>query len=229
MMRTIPGQPGKLDPGSRLSQFFLNKVAAIPILPASGIYNLTISHEKKFLWYRVAKVGTRTTLNHFRERNIPLDVEHSTRMRYIPKTYADYFKFAFVRNPWDRLVSCWLDKVVNFKGELFRFTSAEAEKMQVFGNFVDYVARIDVTTCDRHFRLQSALIDLNNVDYLGRQETFAEDFVFICNRLGIECAKIDPRNVSKERKPYQEYYTDEIRAKVAEIYRKDVKVFGYEF
>ena len=112
MMKTLPGQPERLDRNSRISQFLLEKVAQIPLLPAPGTYNLTISHAKKFLWYRVAKVGTRTILHHLKKQNVSLDVEHASFIRYTPSLYHDYFKFAFVRNPWDRVVSCWAEKIL---------------------------------------------------------------------------------------------------------------------
>ncbi len=100
--------------------------------------------------------------------------------------------------------------------------------MSDFKNFVDFVSTLDLKTCDRHLRLQCELIDLNNIDYLGRLETFAKDFVPICNHLHIQCEEIISRNVSKH-KPYADYYTDELRDKVFYMYSKDVKMFGYEF
>lgn len=228
MMQTLPGQPAQLDRNSRISQFFLEKVAQIPLLPVSGKYNLTISHKKKFLWYRVAKVGTRTILHHFKTHNVSLDVEHASAMRYMPKLYTEYFKFAFVRNPWDRLVSCWVDKVLDGKGSIFNFREWDLTRMNQFENFVEFASRLDLKTCDRHLRLQCELLDLNNVDYLGRLETFANDFVSICNHLGIKCEEIISCNVSK-RKPYPDYYTDKLRDKVFQMYRKDIQMFGYEF
>jgi len=227
-MRTLPEQPARLDRKSRISQFFLEKVAPTRFLPASGKYNLTISHEKHFLWYRVAKVGTRTILYHFKAQNVSLDVEHASSMRYIPKLYAEYFKVAFVRNPWDRLVSCWADKVLDGKGAVFQFRESDIAPMNQFEHFVEFVSGLDLKTCDRHLRLQCELIDLNNVDYLGHLETFTEDFVSICNHLDIKCEEITARNVSKH-KPYPDYYTDKLRDKVFQMYRKDVQMFGYEF
>jgi hypothetical protein len=227
-MRTLPGQPEQLDRTSRISQIVLEKVAHIPVLPASGRYNLTISHEKRFLWYRVAKVGTRTILYHLRRHNVALDVEHASFVRYMPKLYSDYFKFAFVRNPWDRLVSCWTEKILGGKGAIFQVPESELARMKDFARFVDWVSTLDLKTCDRHLRWQCELIDLNNLDYLGRLETFAQDFVSICNHLQIQCEEIISRNVSEHR-PYADYYTDELREKVLQMYAKDVRMFGYQF
>jgi hypothetical protein len=206
----------------------LSKVAGIPILPSADRYDLTISHEKRFLWFRVAKVGTRTILNHFERSAITLEAARANSVFYSPRLYADYFKFAFVRNPWDRLVSCWVDKVVANKGRRFNFSEARYNDMLKFENFVEFVSSLNVKDCDRHLRLQCEIVDLNNIDYLGRLETFETDFREICRRLQIACEAIDSRNVFP-RKHYREYFTDELREKVAKIYQRDIQVFGYQY
>ena len=101
--------------------------------------------------------------------------------------------------------------------------------MKQFDNFVEFAAGWDIEHCNRHFRLQFKLIDVNHLDYLGRMETFAEDFRNICGLLDIKCDNITSQNVSSERKDYREYYTPVLREKVFQIYRKDIQIFGYQF
>ncbi len=172
-------------------------------------------------------MGTRTILNHFRENQVRLDVDDGYKLYYCASLYSDYFKFAFVRNPWDRLVSCWINRVLD--RNYFHFDDAQNEKMKQFGNFVEFVAGWDIETCNRHFRLQRKLIDVPHLDYIGRMETFTDDFREICRQLNINCDKIAPQNVSAERKSYRDYYTPELRDKVFKIYRKDIQTFGYQF
>ncbi len=64
------------------------------------------------MWFRVAKVGTRTILGHFDRHDVALDVNHAMRLRYPVELFEDYFKFAFVRHPLGRFVSAWRNKVV---------------------------------------------------------------------------------------------------------------------
>lgn len=196
-------------------------------MPSNKAYNLTISHEKKFIWFRVAKVGTRTIFHHFKENDIPLDVSRSSDLHYPVNHYKDYFKFAFVRNPWERLVSCWKDKVV--KNNMYKFDELEYERLQKFENFVDYVTTIDVDTCDRHLRTQSSLIDLNHIDFIGRMETFDADLNEVLGTLGLTITDAAPRNVSPNKQPYQDFYNWSLVDRVARIYRRDVQIFGYHF
>ena len=153
----------------------------IPFVPTAGRYNLTISHDMNFIWFRVAKVGTRSILNHLKESKVNLDVEHASFIRYPTILFDNYFKFAFVRNPWGRLVSCWKDKVIN--NNYFHLNGTEREKMKEFKNFITYVEDLDIDKCDHHIRSQSSLINLNHINYLGRMESFENDTNYVFQKL----------------------------------------------
>lgn len=198
-----------------------------PYMPSVERYNITICHEKKFVWFRVAKVGTRTIFNVCEQANLNLDAEHPMFCHYPTNLYKDYFKFAFVRNPWDRLVSCWRNKVVD--SNYFELSSDKLLEMQNFENFVDFVAQKNIETCDHHIRLQSKLIDLNSVDYIGKFENFNEDLSAIVQIIGLDSINIEQKNASKDRLSYKQYYDESLKDKVAEIYRKDISIFSYEY
>jgi hypothetical protein len=217
----------RLKTSSRLSQILYKGMSRVPVMPFSGPYLLAISKEKRFVWFQVPKVATRTIHNHLKKNSVRLEKDRPGFLYYSPALYNRYLKFAFLRNPWDRLVSCWTDKVVNVN--YFKFSDAELERMQRFENFVDFVERQEIETCDRHLRLQAKLVDLANIDFLGRLENFEEDFSHICQRLDLDPGLIERRNASAGRKSYQDYYDRPLRDKVADIYRRDVQTFGYRF
>ena len=228
-MKTATSNADRLDLRSRLGQGLMTGIARLPFLPNPREYCLTVSHERRFLWFRVLKNGSRTVLSHFRASGVRLDVaERPYSLRYAPGLYRGYFKFAFVRNPWDRLVSCWADKVVKQRGVLFDFSDAQVEHLSQFANFVEYVATLDVSACNYHLRAQCAMIDVNDLDYLGRMETFADDFRRVCDAVGVSCEHVGHPNRSP-RTTYREYYDQALRDRVFDLYRKDVQVFGYEF
>ncbi len=182
---------------------------------------------KKNIWFRVAKVGTRTFFHHLIRNQVRLDIRHASFLYYPANLYKDYFKFAFVRNPWDRLVSGWLDKIVH--KNLFRFREEERQKLLALQSFVDFLAHRQNIFNNRHFCLQSSLIDLNNIDFIGRMESFEEDLVSICTRAGIPHHHIKSKNVTKNRMDYRSYYSDELAETVSRLYRKDIQIFGYKF
>ena len=228
-VRTVPGRPTVLDRRSWLAQVVLTKTVRLPLLPSAKRYDLTISHAPKFLWFRVAKAGNRTIVNHLAQKARPMEAQGAEFVYYCPRVYADYFKFAFVRNPWDRLVSCWNDKVVVKKGAASSaLASPNVPRCSTSRTFVDFVSSMNVKDCHRHLLLQCDAMDLGNIDYLGRLETFDADFRNICGKLGIPCSVIETRN-AYPRQHYREYYTDKLRDKVARIYQRDVQIFGYTF
>lgn len=226
-MRTVLHNPRRLDTLSKVNELLYRLLCALPFLPSSRRYNITVSHEKRFIWFRVAKVATRTVYHHLRESNVQLDAEHPIGIHYPTKLYSRYFKFSFVRNPWDRLVSCWHDKVVH--SNYFRFSEAELAEIQTFAGFVKFVSGLDVETCDPHLRLQCRLMDLNHIDYLGRLESLNTDLSKIFYILGITLENIEARNVSFGKSHYHAYYDKALIEKVYQLYRRDIQIFDYDY
>ncbi|MGI9628362.1 MAG: sulfotransferase family 2 domain-containing protein [Longimicrobiales bacterium] len=200
---------------------------SLPGLPSARRYNLTTCHDPAFVWFRVAKTGTRTFLELLNERGLHLDAEHPMNVHYPVSSYRDHFKFAFVRNPWDRLVSSWRNKVVD--QNWWKLSAERRDHLLDFSNFVAYVSTLDVARCDVHLRSQSSVIDLNNLDYLARFESFDVEVRAILARLGLEVDEIPHRNASVEDRSYREYYVDGLADQVGSLYRKDAQLFRYDF
>lgn len=190
-------------------------------------YNLTVSHSHRFVWFRVAKVATRTIRHHFASHQVALDVDHAMRIQYPTAAFADYFRFAFVRDPLERFVSAWQDKVVNMN--YFKFDDATHDRMQRVEEFARWTADHDlgaVPGTDQHLALQSRLIDLNHVDFVGRLETFDRDFAEVCARVGAPAVPARPQNQTSPGGQRRDV-SDELRELVTSMYRRDYQIFGY--
>ena len=191
-------------------------------------YNLTISHSHHFVWFRVAKVATRSIRHHFERHHVALDVDHAMRVRYPLAAFGDYFTFAFVRDPLDRFVSAWHDKVVD--NNYYSFDEAAHERMQRVEEFALWTATHDLAAVpgtDQHLTLQSRMIDLNRVDFLGRLETFDRDFAEVCERVGAPAVPTAPQNQTAPGGRNRQV-SAELRDLVARMYRRDYQVFGYD-
>ena len=125
--------------------------------------------------------------------------------------WDEYFKFSFIRNPWDWLASLWLKGPKRRRGENFsRWLRsprlAPHEKQSPFN------------LCDQ----------LTQMDFIGRFENLQPDFNTICDKIGIPQQQLPHKNKTKH-KHYTEYYDDETREIVARKYARDIEYFGYEF
>ncbi|MDR3456732.1 MAG: sulfotransferase family 2 domain-containing protein [Verrucomicrobiae bacterium] len=137
-----------------------------------------------------------------------------------PAVYGRLFKFAFVRNPWDRLVSRYAQLLRNPKEPARHSGRAEAG----FEEFVRWEIQRNKShqytyVCDAKGNLI--------VDFIGHFERLEEEFTRICEHLGIS-ATLTKTNTSKHDS-YVKYYTPATRQLVAEHYRRDIELFGYEF
>jgi hypothetical protein len=166
------------------------------------------------------------SMRHFPEQHLPARI---LRQLVPEATWSSYFKFAFVRNPWDLVVSSY-----SFLKEMFHQHPATADgdpDISFIVSSVDFANYVRARTyfasekgvlpflCDREGRLL--------VDFVGRVERIEEDFKTICERIGIEAEL--PRLNAFPRPHYREFYTPETRDLVAREFARDIEMFGYEF
>ena len=154
------------------------------------------------------------------------------RVIYGRRTFNQYFKFAFVRNPWDRLYSAYRYLKAggwNEKDELWAKTNLAA--FDDFNNFVKQWLCEKNIEHHIHFRPQHHFIcDAKGrllIDYLGYFETINDDFDKISKRLKID-ASIGRHNANPGES-YRDVYDDESRDIVTRVYSTDIELFGYEF
>ena len=233
---TKPGEPYQLDFSSRLLQRTMRIFARSPIMPSHCAYNLAVSHTHRFVWFRVAKVATRSMLKALKDQGVVLEAEHPMGVYYPANNYNEYFKFAFVRDPWDRFVSCWKNKIIDrslpAEDGVIRWEKLQdvhVSDLEIFENFVEYAESLDIENCDLHLRLQCKLIDINNIDYLGRFESLEQDTSEVFLRAGLSPPALPKLNKSSTQEHYSKYYNPQLRDRVARIYEKDVRVFNYQF
>lgn len=148
------------------------------------------------------------------------------------KKFQRYFKFAFVRNPWDRLVSTYFFLK---KGGLNEMDKVWAEKnlaeYDSFDSFVrEWVTEENVWSWI-HFKPQHYFIcddDMNiRIDYVGRMENLADDFKYITKKIDCD-VKLEVINKS-DHEHYSRYYSDETRLIVENSYLQDIELFNYQF
>jgi len=148
------------------------------------------------------------------------------------RNFARFFKFAFVRNPWDRLYSGYtFVKQGGFGLPADREAQAIIGK-RTFESFVHDLLPGDALDRLIIFRPQTLFVcdDAGRcvLDRACRFEHFSQEFELICHRLGIE-ADMPHVNPSKRPLSYQAAYTDAMIAIVAEKYADDIDTFGYRF
>ena len=185
-------------------------------------YHLTASNENNFAWFRVAKVGMRTVLKMLKEAGVKFSVNKSF-VPYKAKQYKSHFKFAFVRNPWDRVVSCYCDKVL--KKRYPAFASCYGKN---FSYFVAFINRQNLANADRHIKLQTQLFPHKKVDFIGRFENFSRDLQYVFKKIGLKNVVI-PRMNSTDHPHYSTFYDEYTKRIIANKYKADIEAFDYAF
>lgn len=141
--------------------------------------------------------------------------------------FERYYKFAFVRNPWDKVVSQY--KYLQTRPMLRKYMG-----LNRFSSFSRYV-RVLADAKQKHvqsFEQWKFLQDDQGrslVDFVGHFEKLQEDFDVVAEKLELTSSKLPHDMKSAKRRPYQSYYNAKTRQIVAEVYCKDIEVFGYQF
>lgn len=134
--------------------------------------------------------------------------------------WSSYFKFGFVRNPFDRFVSTCFFLNRRNRG----FAGSEVEFMRRAIGRERFRQRVLAIP---QYRLLMDENDTLMMDYVGRYETLQESFDEICRQIGITPPELSRKNESRHR-DYACYYDVTMQQAVADCYRKDFELFGYD-
>jgi len=132
------------------------------------------------------------------------------------KVWDTYYKFCFERNPWDKVVSYY-----NWKKH------GQGRSVPLFEEYVlQKTHRLPLDSrlyFDNEVSMMDDVFDYNN---------FMESFTDVCVRLQIPfCGQMpqEKTGINKKSTEYREYYTDETRELVRQIYCKEIKLMQYQF
>jgi chondroitin 4-sulfotransferase 11 len=138
------------------------------------------------------------------------------------KTFSEYFKFAFVRNPWDKMSSQY-------------FYWRDSGRLREFSNLSEWIlsrAFIEGPLYGEYlgYNQLDYLIDDSGelcVDFVGRFENFDDDFKVLTSKLNINIL-LQHKNKSSNQ-DYREHYTEAARRAIEEHFARDIQFFNYKF
>ena len=213
---------------------------------------MIIDHNKKFLFIAIPKTGSTSIKRRFNILKDPPPEQNHINLEEVldlkPET-KNYFKFCFVRNPYDRLVSAYYD-LKSSPGHL-----QWSYPILKYKNFSEFVVNLNTSPCKKfvHLLPQNHFIKTessnHSIDFVGRFENLENDFKKVERKLNIahrplphkrkmkdqikkkfDLKKILSKlNFFKTKLPhYMSEYTLETKDICYQIYKKDFEKFGYE-
>ena len=207
---------------------------------------MPISHEYKAIFVHIPKTAGESIENKlgcYGEREDPMSnlwgvqgrivLQHLTasqiKQGYVSNNVLQsYFKFAIVRNPWDKAISEYhwylrYGRHISFKD----WVRSLPKKLEMPDNVHILGIGHDLPQYEFIYDADGKLL----IDYIGRFENLQNDFNHICNVLGIKDSSLPKltSTSSQNRRHYKDYYDNETIDLIAKIYQKDIELFSYQY
>jgi len=197
---------------------------------------MPVSHDKKLLFVHVPKCAGTTIEEAFgmpnreslkyhdnKEPGYMVSTIHLKASELIKKIgdVTDYYKFAILRNPFDRLVSAFYQIQRNI------YVPQKVKDMK-FGQFVRYIPTIDpIERCyiyDGHLETQSSFIDVEGIN-IFKYESIQTCFDFLNTNYGPVTFGHALKSIKRDN--YKLYYDDTTKQIVQNMYAVDFERFVY--
>ena len=229
---------------------------------------MILSHRREFIFFAADKTATTSIryalrrFNESRSKQLPggkhtPPVVFRRAKRLSDEQWQRYFKFAFVRNPWDWVIATyfWHKRHTDLPTRLEKFEEEHfLEHLEIMKRF-EREHGFERTQLGWLSDEQGDVL----VDFVGRFERLHEDFAIACDRIGLRYVRGHPvvdRLVARPQgrrlfdsvcgalgldtvvlphakkglhRHYGGYYTDATRQMVADTYKRDIEAFGYAF
>ena len=209
-----------------------------------------ISIAKRFLFIHVPKTGGNSIFQVLREYSqeriitpgphqdgierfgtandaYPTILKHSSLSEHQsalpPDVFGSLFKFAILRNPWERMISWFFSPHRQLPQKTRRTWHGADWNREWFSHFL---GRRQAT---RHYTCLADSPTLSHdLDFLMRFEQLDEHFAEVCRRLDIPARPLPKYNRST-RAHYSHYYDDELQDLVGRMFQEEIEFAGYRF
>lgn len=154
------------------------------------------------------------------------------------KTFFDCYKFAAVRNPYDRFLSSYNEIIKNLDQPLTdkkKWSIKATQEKEFFKPFADKTFEYFVLNCPitilsvNVFRPQHEFILLHGklaVDKLIHFERINEEWPEVANKIHVQNTL--PTINRSAHKPWEEIFTQQMRDKIYQLYWADFELLGYK-
>ena len=189
--------------------------------------------EKEVVFASVAKSGSSSIKTSIfgefpKDRSIHFHSREFSRKR-IPRKKRKYYSFAYVRNPYGRIISCYKNKFNMAEDSQFLYSNylfGYLKNDDSFEDFVRKLSKIPNFLCDRHFKTQYSIIHSRGakMQHIGRMEDLPEDYENIRKRFNFDELKV----LNKTRDSGEDIHLkDEIKGIIYDKFKIDFTEFGY--
>lgn len=210
-----------------------------------------ISHEHKCIFIHIPKTAGMSIYKFFHpginfHHNNPdyerlfgwcpkrkLHMQHATARQLLEteliteEDWKTYFKFAFVRNPWDRAYSDYLfiQDFSGIKGSFKSYLNKEREFKEILND------NSNSSFLGDHLLSQTEFFDEGKyeLDFVGRFENFQKDIQIVLDKLKIKEKFKEHQNSSRRVKKYADFYKGSEVKLVQEKFIDDILKFNYCF
>jgi len=153
--------------------------------------------------------------------------KHSTALQIMQtigtEIWNSYFKFTFVRNPWDLMVSHYHWALETNWDDAKGYT----DKIKKLDDFEDYI----LSPLSNRKNCTEYISDMNgniNIDYIGKFDKLSNDFHAVCQRIGLPILKLGACNTTKHFQ-YKKYYNPLTRDLIKDRFARDIQYFDFKF
>lgn len=153
----------------------------------------------------------------------------------LAKDYPRYYCFTVVRNPVERLLSCYKNKFLdaewrrNGKFHFSQYLGGIFSPYDSFDAFLDKVCDIPDELADRHFISQYTQLIIRTPfvhNYIGEFERLQQTYEDALQ--GLRADTPTQHNISRPVRPDQILITRSALDKIYYRYKKDIEYFGYD-
>lgn len=182
---------------------------------------MPVSFKKKIIYIHTPRTGGYSVTKALNLAGCEMDAltdKHMDvhRMKTIIPKWDEYFKFSFVRNPYDRLISIYFHRTQNIKTSRYlKYKNFHA----FIKNYKKHLWEL-MPQCDKFD---------DSMDFIGRFENFEEDYQKVCDLAKIKNCLLERKINKSSHKHYREYYTSKTQKIVEKIYKKDLEAYHYAF